>query len=212
MCDDSMTPTDQNPVLFAFGLHAHQPVGNFDHVFEEHVRDVYRPFLERAMEREFFPMSLHLSGPLLDWLERHQPDYLDLVGRFVDDGSLELLLAGYYEPILPSLCREDRLEQIGWMKEALRTRFGVDARGLWLTERVWEPELPAELAEAGVDYVLVDDRHFVAAGFSQEQLHAPFRTEACGRSVGVFSIDEKLRYLIPFHAPEDTAAYLREHT
>ena len=42
---------------------------------------------------------------------------------------------------------EDRLEQIGWMREALRRRFGVDATGLWLTERVWEPELAADLAD-----------------------------------------------------------------
>jgi alpha-amylase len=95
------------------------------------------------------------------------------------------------------------------MQEALASRFGVKARGLWLTERVWEPDLPGDLAEAGVEYVLVDDRHFVAAGFGRDELHLPFRTEACGRSIGVFAIDEKLRYLIPFHPPEDTAGYLR---
>jgi hypothetical protein len=64
--------------------------------------------------------------------------------------------------------------------------------------------------DAGVKYVLVDDRHFVAAGFSREELHQPFRTEAHGKSLAVFPIDETLRYLIPFHSPADTVAYLRE--
>lgn len=198
------------PVYFTFGLHAHQPVGNFGHVFEEHLRDVYEPFLTRAVEGGLFPLTLHLSGPLLDWLETNSPAYLDLVGRLASEGKLELLLAGYYEPILPSLLREDRIEQIQWMQEALRARFGIEASGLWLTERVWEPDLAADLADAGVKYVLVDDRHFVAAGFAREDLHQPFRTESGGKSVGVFAIDETLRYLLPFHPPEDTVSYLRE--
>ena len=52
------------PIRFCFGLHLHQPVGNFDHVFEQHVRDVYLPFLERLRDRSLFPVSLHVSGPL----------------------------------------------------------------------------------------------------------------------------------------------------
>jgi hypothetical protein len=204
-----MSNTMQAPVYFTFGLHAHQPVGNFGHVFEEHVKDVYEPFLVRANEGNLFPLTLHLSGPLLDWLEANNPTYLDLVGRLVADGKLELLLAGYYEPILPSLLKEDRLDQIRWMQEALRRRFGVEAKGLWLTERVWEPDLAEDLVDAGVGYVLVDDRHFVASGFSRDQLHRPFRTEFGGKSLGVFAIDETLRYFLPFHPPSDTASYIR---
>ncbi len=205
-----MRNTHTPPLLFAFGLHAHQPEGNFDHVFRDHVQDVYEPFLTRAVDRGFFPVTLHLSGPLLSWMEAHDPEYLDRVGRLVADGKVELLLAGYHEPILPSLPPEDRVEQVLLLKEALRSRFGAEARGLWLTERVWEPELPRDLVDAGVEYVLVDDRHFVAAGLEREDLHAPFRTEAAGKSLGIFAIDEKLRYTLPFHPPGDTAEYLRE--
>ena len=198
------------PIRFVFGLHLHQPVGNFDHVFADHVRDVYRPLIERIAERDFLPAVLHLSGPLLDWLEAHEPAYLDMVGGLAASGRLELLLAGFHEPVLASLPRRDRVEQILWMHERLRSRFGVDARGLWLTERVWEPELAADLADAGVRYVLVDDRHFLVTGFRSEQLHAPFRTESDGKQVALVPIHERLRYLIPFRPPEETAAYLRE--
>ncbi len=197
------------PLRFVFGVHFHQPVGNFDYVLEQHVRDVYLPLLEHIAEREFFPIVLHLSGPLLEWLETHNRNYLDLLGRLAGDGRIELLLAGYYEPVLASLPREDRLEQIAWMREALANRFGVDARGLWLTERVWEPDLAADLADAGVHYALVDDRHFLVSGFQREQLHAPFWTESGGKRVALFPIDEKLRYLVPFLPPADTATYLR---
>src|SRR5689334_90681 len=198
------------PLKFVFGLHLHQPVGNFDHVMADHVRDVYRPIIERATAAGFLPLTLHVSGPLLEWLEGHDTAWLDMIGRLAADGRLELLLAGFDEPILASLPRPDRLEQIGRMREYLQRRFGVHATGLWLTERVWQPELAADLAAAGVEYALVDDRHFLVSGFRHEELHRPHHTESDGHRVGLLAIDERLRYLIPFRPPEETAAYLRQ--
>src|SRR2546426_4370263 len=199
-----------DPLRFVFGVHFHQPVGNFDHVFEEHLRDVYRPLVARLPAQGFLPFTVHVSGPLLEWLEAHDAAYLDLIGRRAADGHVELLLAGFYEPVLASLTRSDRLDQIGWMREALRHRFGVEATGLWLTERVWEPDLAADLADAGVRYLLVDDRHFLGSGFERDPLHPPFLTESGGKRVGLFPIDERLRYLIPFRPPAEISAYLRE--
>ncbi len=196
------------PIRFCFGLHLHQPVGNFGHVFEQHVRDVYLPFLERLRERSFFPISLHVSGPLIEWLQANDPRYLDLLGELASDGRVELLLAGFYEPILAALPRADRVEQILWMRDALRARFGVEANGLWLTERVWEPDLAADLHDAGVRFAIVDDRHFLVSGFTKDQLYAPFRTEHDGKSLALFPIDERLRYLVPFHSPEEIGGYL----
>ena len=198
------------PLRFVFGLHLHQPVGNFDHVMADHVRDVYRPIIERATAAGFFPLTLHVSGPLLEWLEDHDTAWLDMIGRLATDGRLELLLAGFDEPILASLPRPDRLEQIGRMREYLQRRFGVQATGLWLTERVWQPELAADLATAGVEYALVDDRHFLASGFRHDELHRPHHTESDGQRVGLLAIDERLRYLIPFRPPEETASYLKQ--
>jgi hypothetical protein len=197
------------PVRFVFGLHLHQPVGNFDHVFQQHLDDVYAPLLERLSGADFLPIVLHVSGPLFDWLEAHGSAWMDRLGRLAADGRVELLLSGFYEPVLASLPRRDRVEQIQWMRDALRRRFGVEATGLWLTERVWEPELAADLADAGVRYALVDDRHFVVCGFPQERLYAPFWTESDGKRVALFPIDERLRYLVPFRPPEETGAYLR---
>src|SRR5882672_8655661 len=199
-----------DPVRFVFGVHFHQPVGNFDHVFEDHLRDVYLPLVERLTAQRFLPFALHMSGPLLEWLEQHAGAYLDTIGRLAADGQVELLLAGFYEPVLASLTRADRLDQIGWMREAIKRRFGVEATGLWLTERVWEPDLAGDLADAGVRYLLVDDRHFLVSGFERDRLHAPFLTESGGKRVALFPIDERLRYLIPFRPPSEIAAYLRE--
>jgi 4-alpha-glucanotransferase len=198
------------PIRFAFGLHLHQPVGNFDSVFEQHVREVYRPLIREIVGGGCAPVSLHLSGPLLDWLLDHDTGFIDELGTQVAGGEVELLLAGYDEPILAVLPREDRLEQVGRMREALHRRFGVRATGLWLTERVWEPDLVADLHDAGVRYALVDDRHFLVTGLERSTLHRPWRTEHGGRSIALFAIDESLRYLVPFRPPAELADYLRD--
>ena len=196
------------PLRFTFGVHLHQPIGNYDTVFEEHVSEVYLPFLRRLAARNTWPIALHVSGPLLEWMESHDARYLDLLGPLVADGKVELLLAGFYEPVLAVLPREDRLEQIRWMREAISRRFGADPRGLWLTERVWEPGLAADLADAGVHFALVDDHHFAVAGFPAERLHAPFWTENGGKRVALFPIDQKLRYLVPFRSTSEVESYL----
>jgi len=98
-----------DPIRFVFGLHLHQPVGNFDHVFQQHLDDVYQPLLDHLERGELLPAVLHISGPLLEWLDRHAPRYLDQLARLAGDGRLELLLAGFYEPVLASLPREDRV-------------------------------------------------------------------------------------------------------
>ena len=204
-----LSATGHAPVRFVFGVHLHQPVGNFDRVFAEHARDVYHPLVSQLRRRRFGPILMHISGSLLEWLEAHDRRLLDHIGGLVADGGIELLLAGMYEPILAAIPRADRVDQIARHREALRARFGAVGTGLWLTERVWEPELAADLADAGVEYVLVDDRHLLVSGSTREELHVPLRTENDGRAVTVLAIDERLRYLIPFRPPEEIAGYLR---
>ncbi len=54
------------PLRFVFGLHFHQPVGNFDHVFRQHLDDVYAPLIDRLAGADFLPIVLHISGPFGD--------------------------------------------------------------------------------------------------------------------------------------------------
>ena len=102
------------PIRFVFGLHLHQPVGNFDHVFAQHVEDVYRPLLDRLAGRGFLPVALHLSGPLLEWLESHEPEYLDRLGALAAEGKVEILLAGLAEGLRAG---RPGLVTVHWEKE-----------------------------------------------------------------------------------------------
>ena len=145
-------------LAFCFGVHNHQPIGNFESVLQETTARAYRPFLERVRARPEVRMTVHCTGSLLEWLRDHERATFDLLGEVVASGRVELLTGGFYEPILAILPDADKHGQIRRLSEFLATHFGVRARGMWLAERVWEPHLARALRDAGVEYVLVDDR------------------------------------------------------
>jgi alpha-amylase len=194
------------------GLHCHQPVGNFPFVFREAFEKSYSPILAALEKAPEVKASLHYSGPLLEWLEAEEPRYLDRVRALVERGQVELWGSGFYEPILPSIPRADRIDQVKMMADRIHRRFGTRPRGLWLTERVWEPTLASDLVAAGVEYLAVDDHHFRLAGFDTEKLGGYYLTEDEGQSLGVFPILKELRYRIPFADPEKVIEYALERT
>ena len=191
-------------------IHAHQPVGNFEAVFEEVYQHSYLPFAEHLARHPSVRMGLHYSGPLLEWFERCHPEFLDLLREMVTRRQVEMVGGGFYEPILVSIPPEDQAEQISRMRDFLAEKFGAAPAGAWLAERVWEPQLPFALSTAEVAYTLVDDAHFLAAGFAQEQLFGDYVAEDRGRTVRVIPGLKALRYLLPFRAPEEAIAFLRE--
>jgi alpha-amylase len=198
-----------NRVAFVMIVHDHQPIGNFDAVFQQAYQDAYEPFLAFLERRPELRLALHTSGPLLEWIERHRPDYLRRLRELVTRGQVEPWGGGLYEPILPAIAEVDRQGQIRAMADRIERELGARPRGLWLAERVWEPGLASSLAAAGVEYTAVDDAHFVAAGLERQALWGRFLTEDQGHALSVFPIHRELRYLIPFGEPAETLAWLR---
>ncbi|MDA2917599.1 hypothetical protein MYX64_12310, partial [Nitrospinae bacterium AH_259_B05_G02_I21] len=129
-------------IQFAFCLHNHQPVGNLDFVMEGAYRQAYLPFLEVLERHPAICMTLHWSGPLIDWLEEARPDYLKRARALVERGQIEVLSGGYYEPILPIIPDRDKVGQIEKLTSKVEELFGTRPEGMWLAERVWEPSLP----------------------------------------------------------------------
>ena len=196
-------------VDFLFGIHDHQPVGNFDHVFKDAFARCYRPFLDVFAQFPAVKCSIHTSGPLLEWLADNEPGYLDLVRALVQSGRIEILGGGFYEPILPVLPERDAVGQIKMMSAWSDARFGARPTGMWLAERVWDPYLPRVLKKADIRFTVLDDTHFRAAGLRDEEMVGYFLTEREGDAVGVYPIDKNLRYKIPFAQPHEVIDYLR---
>jgi len=198
-------------VKFIFGIHNHQPVGNFDFVFEHAYSNSYLPFIELLEEYPSITMSIHFSGCLLEWMEDAHPEFLDRVASLVSRGNLEILSSGFYEPILAVIPDHDKIQQITKLNQYIKDRFNYEAEGAWLTERVWEPHLPKILKESGIKYVAVDDFHFLSGGKTLEELDGYYLTDEQGFEVGVFPISQRLRYAIPFADPEKTIEILKDY-
>ena len=190
-------------------LHNHQPVGNFDGVFEEAYQDSYLPFLEVFEPFKDLKISLHTSGPLMKWLETTHPDYLNRISQLVEAGRIEIVGGAFYEAILPMIPKRDRVGQISQFSKWLEQRVCSKVNGMWMPERVWESCLTESIADAGIKYTVLDDYHFRRAGLKDEELTGYFVAEDEGKTVCVFPGSEHLRYLIPFSEPNETIDHCR---
>ena len=207
------TPTAKSmtdSIRFCLVLHNHQPLGNFDGVFEQAYQDSYLPFLDVFEPYSDLRLSLHTSGPLMEWLDQHHRDYVDRLARLVKAGRIEVLSGAFYEPILTMIPSRDRVGQIQQYTTWLEDRLGGPVQGMWVPERVWEQSLASDLVTANIKYTVLDDFHFKNAGLSEEHLHGYYVTEDSGSVLSIFPGSERLRYTIPFADPAATIEHLRD--
>ena len=191
-------------------LHNHQPIGNFDGVFEQAYQDSYLPFLNVFEPYEQLRISLHTSGPLMMWLAERHPEYLDRIRMLIDVGRIEIIGGPQYEPILTMLPSRDRIGQIQAYSAWLERNLGAAPSGMWMPERVWESSLASDLVDAGISYTVLDDFHFRAAGLGDSELSSYYLTEDDGRILKIFPGSEHLRYTIPFQPASETIEYCRQ--
>ena len=197
-------------IQLCLALHNHQPIGNFEDVFEAAYQDSYLPFLELFEPYKHLDISLHTSGPLAVWLQGRHPEYLSRLADLVSQGRIEIIGGAFYEPILTMIPSRDRCGQIKCYSQWLEQHLGGAVRGLWVPERVWESELTTDLAVNNIQYAILDDYHFRRSGLNPDQLTGYYITENEGHTLRVFPGSEKLRYLIPFQNPQRTIDFCRE--
>ena len=193
----------------ALTLHNHQPVGNFGWVIEETYVAAYLPMVEALERHPSVRMGLHYTGPLLEWLVREHPDFVERVRAIAARGQVEILGGGYFEPVLASIPERDRIAQLVRMADEIERNFGHRPTTAWLAERVWEPSLPTSLAAAGYRATILDDSHFRAAGVAEDAMWGPYTTEDQGQLVSVFGTEQGLRNRIPFRPVEEVIEHLR---
>lgn len=195
-------------ITLLLGVHAHQPAGNFREVVDTAHTQCYQPFLRTLHRYPAFRFSLHASGWLLGELAARHPDDVALLREMVARGQVELFGGGDTEPVLAAIPARDRRGQLDALGARLQHTLGARPRGAWLTERVWEATVVPELADAGIEFVTVDDYHFLCAGCTADTLDGYFTTEENDRRLDLFPISEALRYRLPFAPAAEAVAYL----
>ncbi len=198
-------------ISLALAIHNHQPVGNFGWVFADVYEQAYRPLLEALERHPSIHLALHYTGPLLEWLVAERPEFVERLRSLVARGQVELIGGGLYEPVLASLPARDRVAQLVRMADRLQRLTGRRPEGAWLAERVWEPDLPTSLVDAGYRWTILDDAHFRAAAVPEEDLWGAWTTEDQGRLLTLFGTEHGLRYRIPFGEVDAVIEWLRQH-
>lgn len=181
-----------------------------DFILEEAYGRAYGPFFQVLKDFPEVKICLHFSGYLLSWLYDHKAEYIALLRELCNRGQIEVVSGGMYEPILALVPEDDGVAQIELHARLMEDVFGQKPRGMWLAERVYEPHLPRILARANMAYTLVDDNHFKAVGFRDEDLYGYFTSEFEGQRLSIFPGLEALRYSIPFKPVERVGEYFRE--
>jgi alpha-amylase len=194
----------------ALVFHNHQPVGQLPWAFEDVWKHSYAPFLKVLDAHPEVPVTLHYTGPLLDWLVRRRPATIKCLQRLVERGQIELLGGGMYEPILATWPRPDQDAQLQRLSDRVHEVFGVRPRGLWLAERVWEPALAEVIAANDLEFTFVDSTVFHNAARPAGSTYGAFQVAYNAASIRVFPIDERLRGVIPWHDAGATLNYLQE--
>lgn len=195
-------------VALLFGVHAHQPVGNFEQVLDDAQLRCYGPFLRTLHEYPDFHFAIHISGWLLEYMLKKFPEDMALLKEMVAREQAELFGGGFTEPVLAAIPLRDRMGQIEQLSQQLKSNMGGVPQGAWLTERVWEATVVPALADSGIRYVTVDDYHFTCTGKAPDTLRGYFSTEEDGRQIDLFPISEQLRYRLPFSPAADAVNYL----
>ena len=195
-------------VSLLLGVHAHQPAGNFPEVLERAHARCYRPFIHTMHRYPAFKFAVHFSGWLLQYLADRHPSELAMMREMVERGQIELFGGGDMEPVLASIPAHDRIGQLRALSDRLERLLGRRPRGAWLTERVWEGTVVPSLAAVGIEYVTVDDYHFLCAGKALAELRGYHSTEEDGRRLDLFPISEALRYRVPFAPAHDAVRFI----
>lgn len=138
---------------------------------DEHLRDRFAAHLRDLVElarkeedRTRHSEYHHLAQFYAHRFSRHLASYegrgRDLVSAFArhqDEGRLEILASAATHAYLPLLGSEQAARaQVITGVEAYRRRLGRSPRGFWLPECGYRPGLDHFLAEAGVEYVILE--------------------------------------------------------
>lgn len=184
-------------VKLIFGTNNYFAPGSSEEVVEKTYQRAYKPFLTTLYKFPGISLTLHYSGLLLEWFQEKHPEFLMLINDMVKRNQVELLGGAYYEPILPLIPARDRSGQIELLTTYIRKRFGKRPRGIWIAEKIWEPGLPSNLKNSGMNYLFLDERHFLSAGLRGQDLVRPCLAEDQGKTLLVFPVTSSLK-MSPF--------------
>ena len=137
--------------------------------------------------------SLFLDGPTIEVAAKSpRPLVFGKLRRAIEDGSLELLGGGYYDPMLPLFPTELQSMQLKKHGKLLWKHFGIEPSGYFNSSMVWEMEMTELLAKHRFEYALVQEASLQDALGRTTPVSGWYTVEDKGSFMRVVPVSQKL--------------------
>ena len=111
-----------------------------------------------ALDSGKMNISLFMDGPTLETVcNVGRPQKINKLRKAIEDGSLELLGGGFYDPMLPLFPTELQSMQLEQHGNFLWRHFKVEPTGYFNSSMVWEMEMTDLLEKHRFEYALVQE-------------------------------------------------------
>ncbi len=114
--------------------------------------------LEILLNYKKVKCSIFMDGPTMEMLKKvAKPLAMGKIRAGIDEGLLEFLGGGYYDPMLPLFPKDLQVCQLKKHKSKLKSFLGVEPQGYFNSSLVWEMGMISVLEENAFDYALVSE-------------------------------------------------------
>ena len=157
--------------------------------------------------------SLFMDGPTLE--VAGQVAKVQIYSKLrpaIEDGSLEILGGGYYDPMFPLFPTELSSKQIEKHGKLLWKQFGIEPIGYFNSSMVWEMEMTSLLERHRFEYALVQEASLQDALGRTTPVSGWYSIEDKGSFVRVVPVSQKLSDAIAnddFHWEQIAEPYCR---
>lgn len=141
-------------------LHIYQPAGQQPDILESVVVQSYRPILKGILENKKVRLTLNINGSLLELFDKyHYLDLIDMLGRLIKEGRVELTTSAKYHALLPFLSEKEIIRQVETNNETLHYYFdhGYRPIGFFPPEMAYDERLPGIVASMGFKWMILDE-------------------------------------------------------
>ncbi len=179
-------------------FHHTQPPGTSGGEVRRAFERAYLPLLELLAEHTAIKVSMHWSGPMLEWLENHGGSHLDQMLALVRSGQVEVVGGLHGSGILPALPERDVVGQVQLMKRWWKDHGDPRIRGAWLPQHAWDPSAARILGRLGFQYTVLEEFQF----YPGVPPDGYYLTEREGAPLALFPVDANLARMIPDASPK----------
>ena len=137
--------------------------------------------------------SLFMDGPTIEVANKvARPLMFGKLRRAIEDGSLELLGGGFYDPMLPLFPTELQSMQLKKHGKLLWKHFGIEPSGYFNSSMVWEMEMTELLEKHRFEYALVQEASLQDALGRTTPVSGWYSVEDKGSFMRVVPVSQKL--------------------